>query len=190
MIKVYLRTDKANKIRNQGKIPGILYGPQINSQKIYCEEKDIEDLYKQHEGGLFEFDFENKKFLGILREIQTHPLTDKIIHFDIYVPSLEKEVKTVIPLEFIGEPPALKKGGVLNFVIHSVEVESLPQYLPEKIVVDLSILDEIGKSIYIKDLKLSSNIKVLLDENTPVVTIIKEKEEISEEKNLSESTNV
>ena len=190
MIKLFLREEKAEKIRKEGKVPGVIYGPNINSQKIYVDEKEIENLHKEHEGGLFEFDFEGKKILGILREVQTHSLTGKIIHFDIYVPALEKEIVATIPLEFIGEAPALKKGGVLNFVLNEIEVEALPQDLPEKITVDLSLLNEIGQTLYIKDLELNPKIKILIDGNTPIVTVIKEREEIKEEKSTLESTNV
>ncbi len=176
MIKIYLREEKANKIRREGKVPGVIYGPNIKSQKIYAEEKEIENLYKEHEVSLFEFDFEGQKLLGLLRDIQFHPLTYKIIHFDIYVPSLEKEVTSEIPLEFIGEAPVLKSGGVLNFSLKELPVEALPRDLPERIIVDLSSLKDIGQTIYVKDLQLPPQIKVLIEENTPVVTALPEAE--------------
>lgn len=192
MIKIYFRQEKAGKIRKEGKVPGILYGPNIGNKTIYALEKDINDLYKNHEGGIFEFEFENKKLLGILREVQFHPLTDKIIHFDIYLPSFERKVITKIPIEFIGEAPVLKAGGVLNFGLQELEIEALPQDLPEKIIVDLSSLKEIGQTIYVRDLNLSSKIKILVERDTPIVTAIKEAEEkITEESTLlsSETTN-
>ena len=176
MIKIYLREEKANKIRREGKVPGVIYGPNIKSQKIYAEEKEIENLYKEHEVSLFEFDFEGQKLSGLLRDIQFHPLTYKIIHFDIYVPSLEKEVASEIPLEFIGEAPVLKSGGVLNFSLKELPVEALPRDLPERIIVDLSSLKDIGQTIYVKDLQLPPQIKVLIEENTPVVTALPEAE--------------
>ncbi len=177
MIKIYLREEKANKIRREGKVPGVIYGPNIGSQKIYADDKDIKTLYKEHEGGLFEIYFEDQKMSAILREIQIHPLTNQIIHFDLYVPSLSKKVTTTIPIEFVGEAPVTKKGGVLNFGLHELDIEAFPQDLPEKIVIDLSLLNEIGETIYVKDLKISSKIKVLLEENTPIVSVIKEREE-------------
>ncbi len=175
-MKIYLRDQntKAEVYRKEGKMPGVLYGPNLESKPIYAEEKEFYKTYKEHETGFFEFEFENEKFLGLFREVQVHPLTYKIIHFDLYVPSLEREVETEVPLEFIGESPVLKKGGVLNFNLHEIPLSALPKNLPEKIVVDLSKLEEIGQSIYIKDLDLPKDVKVLIDENTVVVTALKE----------------
>ncbi len=183
-MKIYLRdpNKKAENYRKEGKIPGVLYGPNLESQPIYAEEKEFYKLYQKHETGFFEFEFETKKLLGLLREVQVHPLTYKIIHFDLYVPSLKREVETEVPLEFVGEAPVLRKGGILNFNLHELPVSALPQNLPEKIVVDLSSLTEIGQSIYIKDLPLPSNVKVLIDEKTVVVTAIAEAEGVEETK--------
>jgi len=191
MLEVFLRSKnkKAESYRREGKIPGVIYGPNIESFPIYAFEKEFYSLLKQHEGGLFEVKYEEKKYQGILREVQFHPLTHKPIHFDIYVPSLEKEIETTVPLEFIGSAPVLLKGGILNFNLKELEISALPQDIPEKIEVDISRLEEIGQSLYVKDLKIPSKIKVLLDENFPVITVIAEK--TGEEEIPSEaSTNV
>ena len=190
-MRIYLREEKAEKIRKEGKVPGVIYGPNVQSQKIYADEKEIYNLYKDHERGLFEIDFEEKKLPAILRDVQIHPITNKIIHFDFYIPALEKKIIITIPIEFIGEAPVVKKGGVLNFNLNEIKVESLPQYLPEKITIDISCLDEIGKTIYVKDIKIASEIKVLIEEDTPIISAIKEREEVSKETSTSsEISNV
>jgi large subunit ribosomal protein L25 len=175
-MRVFLRekNKKAEAYRKEGQILGILYGPEIESTPIYALAKEISKLVEEHEGGLFEIELEDKKYQGILREIQYHPLTNQIIHFDIYLPSLEEEIETTVPLEFIGKAPAEIKGGVLSFNLKEIEISVLPQDIPEKIEVDISGLEEIGQSIYIKDLKIPSKIKILLDENLPVITVIEE----------------
>ncbi|GIW67450.1 MAG: 50S ribosomal protein L25 [Candidatus Parcubacteria bacterium] len=176
MLKIFSRekNKKAEDFRKEGKIPGVIYGPNIESQTIYALVKDLYSLYKEHEGGLFEIDYEGKKLQGILREIQFHPLTNQLIHFDIYIPSLEREIEVKIPLEFVGEAPVLMKGGVLNFNLKEIEISALPQDIPEKIEVDVSHLEEIGQTIYVKDLKIPAKIKVLLEPDLPVVTVISE----------------
>jgi large subunit ribosomal protein L25 len=189
-MKVFLRekNKKSEAYRKEGKIPGILYGPEIESTPIYALAKEISKLVEEHEGGLFEVELEDKKYQGILREVQYHPLTNQIIHFDIYLPSLEKEIETTIHLEFIGKAPAEMKGGLLSFNLKEIEISALPQDIPEKIEVDISSLEEIGQSIYVKDLKIPSKIKILLDENLPVVTVIEEAvEEVEETKAVETS---
>ncbi len=185
-LKVFQRKEKAEKIRKESKIPGVIYGTNINSMPIYADKKELNKFINDYEAGLFEVIFENKKLLGILQDIQEHPMTKEIIHFDIYVPSLEEEIETKVPLEFVGEAPATKKGGILNFNLHELLISALPKNIPENIVVDLSNLEEIGQTIYVKDLKLPKNIKVLIEENTPVVTVIAEA--ITEEEKPVETT--
>ncbi len=173
-LNIYNRKENAEKVRRENKIPGVIYGTTIESKPVYAIKNEFKKFVDEYEAGLFQVVFEGNKLLGILQDIQIHPLTRDIIHFDIYVPSLEEKIETKVPLEFIGESPATKKGGVLNFNLEELPISSLPQDIPENIVVDLSTLEEIGQTIYVKDLKLPSNIKVLIDENTPVVTVITE----------------
>ncbi len=173
-LNIYNRKENAEKVRRENKIPGVIYGTTIESKPVYAFKNEFKKFVDEYEAGLFQVVFEGNKLLGILQDIQIHPLTRDIVHFDIYVPSLEEKIETKVPLEFIGESPATKKGGVLNFNLEELPISSLPQDIPENIVVDLSTLEEIGQTIYVKDLKLPSNIKVLIDENTPVVTVITE----------------
>jgi large subunit ribosomal protein L25 len=179
MLKVFARekNKRAERDRKEGKTPGVIYGPSIESLPIYAEAKEFFALIKEHEGGLFEIEFEGQKYQGILREVQFHPLNHKPIHFDIYVPSLEEEIETKVPLEFVGSAPALLKGGVLNFNLKELEIFALPQDIPERIEVDISQLEEIGQSLYVKDLKILPKIKVVLDKDLPVVTVIAEEAE-------------
>ncbi len=179
---------KAESYRKENKIPGVIYGPDLESTPVYADEKSINQILQEHEFGLFEFEFENKKYQGILREIQKHPITQKLIHFDIYVPSLEKEIETKIPIEFVGESPVIRKGGVLNFNLHELEVKALPRDLLDKIIVDVSKIEEIGQSIYVKDLNIPPNIKVLVDPNTVIVTAISES--VEETTEAPSTTNV
>jgi large subunit ribosomal protein L25 len=178
-MQIFIRDNnqKVNKYREEGKVPGILYGPKITTTKIYALAKEINKLVQEHEGGLFEVELENNKYKGILREVQRHPLNNQIIHFDIYLPNLEERITAKVPLEFIGKAPAETKGGVLSFNLKEIEVSALPQDIPEKIEVDVSQLEEIGQSIYIKNLSTSPKIKILLDGNLPIVTVIKEASE-------------
>lgn len=185
-LKVFERENnkKAESYRKEGKIPGVIYGYEIKSTPVYALEKDFLNFYENYESGLFDLEFENKTLRGILQEVQFHPITDKPIHFDVYIPLLTKKIEAKVPLEFVGESPAVKKGGVLSFNIDEIEIEALPEQIPERIIVDISKLEEVGQSIYIKDLNLPQDIKVLIDSETPVVSVIEEakvEEEVKEE---------
>lgn len=188
-LKVFKREGKrAEAYRKEGRIPGILYGPNLESINIYALEKEFLDFYENYESGLFDVEIENQNFKGILQEVQIHPLSDQPIHFDLYIPLLTKKIEAKISLEFIGETPALKTGGVLNIALEELEVEALPTDLPEKIVVDLSKLKEIGQSIYVKDLKIPEKVKVLIDPENPVVSVIEEAKQLEEKLTTGEET--
>lgn len=166
-------------LRKKGMIPGVVYGPNLsvlgkNSLPVYASLKEFLQFYKNHESGLAEINLEDHIFYGLLKEVQVDPLSNQVIHFDIYLPSLEKRIKAKVPIEFQGVAPATKKGGVLSFNIYELEVSSLPNSLPEHIVVDISSLEEIGQAIRVKDLKLPAEVKVLLEDNFPLVSVIEE----------------
>ena len=179
---------KGDSYRKEGFVPGIVYGPGIGSLPVLIEKKVFEDFYKRYESGLFEFSLENKKYLGILQEVQFHPLNDEIIHFDIFVPSLEEKITTRVPLEFVGEAPGIKAGGVLSINLEELEIECLPTKIPEAIYVDLTRLEKIGDSIYVKDLNIPPDVKVLISPENPVVTLIAEAQ-IEEETQETTSTS-
>lgn len=180
MIRGFIRdlNKKADSYRKEGKIPGVIYGPDVTNLPIYVIENEFSKFYKKYKGGFFDFELnlgdDVKKYKGILREVQKHPLSGKIIHFDIYIPSFEKAIIAKVPLEFVSSAPGIIKGGTLSFNLKEIEVECNPYILPEKIEVNLSNLTEIGSSIYVKDLKVPQGIKIITDPNFPIVTLIEE----------------
>ena len=86
---------------------------------------------------------------------------------------MDEKIKTRVPLEFVGEAPAVKTAGaVINKAMSEIEVEALPQNLPHSLIVDLSQLDAIDKSIYVRDLTIPKGVTVLLDPETAVATAV------------------
>ena len=85
---------------------------------------------------------------------------------------MDEEIKAGIPLEFVGESPATKeKGGIVNKTLQEIEVEALPASLPHSFTVDLSVLADIGSSIYVKDIPMPKDVKVISDPEQVVVSI-------------------
>ncbi len=187
-LKIFKRSEKSpNKLRKEGILPGVIYGQVLpeKSLAVWTSLKDFFQFYKNYESGLFDVMFEDHIFQGLLKEVQIDPLTHHFLHFDIYLPTLDKKIKTKVPLEFKGSSPAIKMGGVLSFNLFELEVIGLPSAIPEDIIIDVSSLKEIGQAIRVKDLILPEGIKVLLDENFPLVTVI---EESSGQQTFSSST--
>jgi len=170
---------KADQYRKNNLIPGVIYGPEIGSIPIYLESKVFLNNLK-HLHQRFEFIFEDKNYTGILQEIQKNPINLEPIHFDIYVPKLTETITTTVPFVFKGEEEVLKTGYFLNKILHELEIEGYLKDIPDFIEIDVSNL-KLGDSIYVKDLYLK-NIKPLIDENTPVVSVVEEKFGVLEEK--------
>jgi len=95
---------------------------------------------------------------------------------------MDEKIRTHIPLEFIGESPAVKNyGGILNKSMLEIEIEALPKDLPHNIPVDISQIKELDQSIYVKDLSIPKNVKILVDPETVIATVSLPKEEAPSE---------
>lgn len=179
MIEVKKRdlNKKAEEYRKEGYIPGVLYGPEIGNFPIFVSEKEfLKNLNQLHHR--FEFIFENKKYLGIVQEIQRNPITLAPIHFDIYIPPRKEVITTAVPIIIKGEEEIIRKGYAVNKLLNELEIEGFVEKLPEYIEIDVSKLN-LGESIYVKDIKpKDDSYKINIPENTPIVTIV---EIISEE---------
>ncbi|HDH96619.1 MAG TPA: 50S ribosomal protein L25, partial [Proteobacteria bacterium] len=149
----------ARKIRAQGKIPAILYGPDRDRNvMLTVNPKDIVEAIKKHgESVLLRLEpqgrFDNG-FLGalaIIKELQRDPITYRIIHADFLEISEERAVEVDVALRFVGKPKGLRSGGVLHYVKEEIAINVLPRQIPDFIEVDISHLD-IGDDIKAKDI--------------------------------------
>jgi len=171
---------KVKKLRQEGLLPGNIYGRNIKSLAVEGERKKIEKIFSQvGETGLIDLQVEGEKTprTVLLHNPQYHPITDELIHIDFHQVDLTQKVVASIPIEINGEAPAVEKGqGVLVQLLQEVEVEALPTDLPERLVVDVSSLEEVDQGVTIKDmLKTSSvdtqKVTIKADENQLVVKI-------------------
>lgn len=177
----------ARKLRSKGYIPGILYGPNIEPIPIKLEKKTTEKIITHITSHNIMAEMKLKKngeeeiISVILKDIQTDPIRDKIIHLDFYKLSSERTVIMEVPVVIKNKSIGEEKGGILEHLLREIKVEGLPKDIPEYIEVDIKNLD-FGHAILVKDIKLPPNIKVVEDENQVVVTVLKPKEIIEEEK--------
>jgi large subunit ribosomal protein L25 len=115
---------------------------------------------------------DNASRFTYIREIQKHPVTDKVLHVDFLEVSTSEEIISNISISLTGESPAIKSyGGIVNQTLRSLRVSALPKDLPEKLEIDLAPLDTFEKVLKISDLYLAKGISVLNDLNSVVVRI-------------------
>lgn len=99
-------------------------------------------------------------------------MTNRISHIDFFEVSMNEELEAHIPLEFVGEAPAVREmGGVLVKTLEEVTVSCLPKDLPHTLSIDLTTLTDFSTHIQVKDLVLPKGVKVLTDELTTIVLV-------------------
>ena len=172
-------------LRNQGKVPCVLYGGE-KQVSFYAHENDFRKLVYTSDVFLVELDIDGTKFSAIMQDIQFHPVTDKILHIDFLQVFDDKEITVSIPVKLIGLSIGVRNGGNLMHRRKSIITRALPANLPDAITIDISDL-KIGMFVYIKDLR-SDVYDFLAADNSVVVGVKTARNAIEDE--LAESEEV
>lgn len=155
---------KVKNLRRDGQLPAVLYGRNFASQSLIIPQKEFTLIASQAgEATIINLQIDGKDSAKILiRKIQKDPVSDEILHVDLYKVDMNQEIQTEIPLEFIGVSAAVEElEGNLITNKDSIKVECLPDKLVSKIEVDISALKTFEDLIHIKDLNIPEAIKVL-----------------------------
>ena len=169
-------------LRNQGKVPCVLYGGE-KQVSFYAHENDFRKLVYTSDVFLVELNIDGTKFSAIMQDIQFHPVTDKILHIDFLQVFDDKEITVSIPVKLTGLSIGVRNGGNLMHRRKSIITKALPANLPDAITIDISDL-KIGMFVYIKDLR-SDVYDFLAADNSVVVGVKTARNAIEDE--LAES---
>ena len=178
---------KAKKLREMDMIPAVAYGNKIAAQNLAVNYIDFKRVYsKAGESALIELEVAGKKLNVLIHDTQLDPMSGKVTHIDFFQVNMKEEVETEIPLEFVGEAPAVKAlGGVLVKNLDAISVKCLPADLPEKYEIDLAVLATFDDVIAVKDLKISDKVEIMIDAETVIAMVSAPRSEES----LSELNN-
>lgn len=140
------------RIRKEGLIPGVFYSKSNKPLHIDVSDKKINPLVFTSKTHLISLELDgHEEYECIIKDVQFDPVTDKVIHFDLLGLTKGEKIILEIPVQLVGTAVGVKEGGVIQHVMHKIEVECLPRNIPEHIVVDVSRL-MLGDSIHIRDL--------------------------------------
>lgn len=176
-IKTTTRKKEIDGTKQEGKIPAVLYGKDINNVILWVDRKDFNKVYREAgESSLVDLVIEDGKKQEpqkvLIYDLQTDPLTDEFIHIDFYCVKMDEEIEAMVALNFVGESLAVKElGGVLVKTTDEVEARCLPGDLIKQIDVDITVLKTFEDHIYIKDLEIPEKVKLNADKNTLVATV-------------------
>ena len=180
-LDVTKRTASAEAVRKDGKIPAVVYGPKQEPISISVDKVTLEKTVRSAgESTVINLIGLGDEIEVLIHDVAFNPAKGGVLHADFYAIEKGKEITVDIPLEFTGEAPAVKAGGVLTKVLHEVEVTCKPSALPQHIDVDVSSLDDFEKQIHVRDLVLPAGVKVSNDADE-VVALVQEVKEESEE---------
>ena len=181
---------KAGRLRRDGWVPGVLYGPDLGEplpfkvqtqelRRVLASGGERGVLYLTLEGA-----GESKEYPVMIKDVQRDKLKDNIIHLDLYQVSATRKVTTTVPVQLLGTASGVQARGVLQHLLWEVEIECLPQELPDALEADISHL-EIGDVLTVGDLVVPEGVEVLTPAEDVVVSIlapqVEEPEEEAEE---------
>ena len=170
----------------KGLVPGIIYGKDTEPTKIAFENKILNKLMNSGSfySKIIDIEIEGKIEKILPKQLQYHPVTDNLIHFDFLRVKEDTKVTVEIPIEFLNQDncPGLKKGGVLNLVRRLVELSCFANNIPEKLKFDLKE-SEIGDAVKISNVELPEGVKpTITDRDFVIATLVPPTVEVEETK--------
>jgi large subunit ribosomal protein L25 len=156
-------------VRASGLVPGIVYGLKKEPQSISLPRKPLEDAV-HHGARMVELRIGGAADRTIIKEAQFDVFGEAVVHVDFERIALDKTIVLRIPIEFEGLAKGQTDGGAVAHQMNDVEVECLPDRIPEKIVVDVTPL-LMGESFHLKDLKAPEGVKIVGNPEAIVVSV-------------------
>ena len=176
-------------LRRQGILPGVIYGRHIEAFPIQMDAHDASlILDKLTASSLITIDVDGEKFNVLMRDRQRDVIFGDLLHVDFLVVSLTEKLRATVELKLVGEAPVADNPEVVvTQVLNAIEIEALPQDLPEVIEVDISTLETVDDEITVADLDLGEDIAILTDPSETIVSVgYVAQEEVAEEEEAEE----
>jgi len=154
------------KLRAAGRVPAVLYGGGAGPEGLSLNTREAERLFQgiSAENTVIELSIEGGETVSTLvREIQTHPYKNQIIHVDFLRLQRGVLVDVHLPVHLVGIPAGVRTGGgILDHVLHEVMVRCIPSMIPEAIELDVTAL-ELGENLHVSDISLPEGVELLTD---------------------------
>jgi large subunit ribosomal protein L25 len=179
----------SRRLRREGLVPGVVYSGGEEARPFQVVERDIRHLLAGGQA-LFDLEIEGAQAVPVVvKEQQRHPVRGNLEHLDLQQVRLDEKIQAEVAIEVVGaeDAPGSKEGGVLEHITREVTVEALPTDIPEKIVVDVSMMD-INDTIQLSAVAAPPGTTFVADEPEEITVatltpprLEKELEEIEEE---------
>ena len=172
---------KTANLRAAGDMPAVVYGPKHEAQSITLKTSEFTKVLKAAgESTIIALTGLGKDVEVLVHDVDVDPVTSAPRHVDFYAIETGKMLRLEVPIEFVGESPAVKQGAVITKVLYNIEIEALPRNLPQHITVDVSVLVNFHDSIHLRDLVLPEGVTALGEPDDIVAVATEVKEEVDE----------
>ena len=174
---------KVGQLRREGMMPGVVYGHHMDPIAIVMNAHDVtRAMIGLTPSSIVTLDIDGEQHAALIRERQRDYLKNRFIHIDFQAVSRTEKIRARIETILDGNAPAVKNyNGIVLHEKEYIEVEALPEHLPEKFIIDINGLEKIGDMIRISDMAISDDVTVFDDANDVIVSISGVKEETEEE---------
>ncbi len=191
MEKILVKADKrtetgkgsARGLRRSGALPAVMYG-EGKATLLKLDRKAMEKLIYAGAGEHALINLElNEGGAGtsehpvLIKDYQTEPLTDELLHIDFLEVSLKKKIRVTVPLVITREPAGIKMGGIMQHRVREVEVECLPTQIPDRIEIDAGHI-EIGHSLHVSDIPSQEGVRMITDPSEVILSVTAPIEEV------------
>ena len=162
-------------LRRAGRVPAVLYGRELDAIHLSVDAHDAEHLFHSISVDNTIVDLtvegEKKPYQTLVREIQTHPWRDSLVHIDFLRIQEGVAVDLEIPVELVGVPLGVRlKGGVLEQIVHELAVRCVPSKIPESFTLDVTDLD-INQSLHVSDIPVTEGVEILMSPDQTICAV-------------------
>ncbi|MBI5550778.1 MAG: 50S ribosomal protein L25/general stress protein Ctc [Desulfobacterales bacterium] len=187
-LKAETRKTKGNSparaLRREGKVPAVLYGPKTEPSMLTLQAYDLEVAMKKGGLGRTVFNLVVDDGAGsrpvMVKEMQRHPLSNAMLHVDLYEVSMDRKIRVRVPVIATGKAVGVENGGVLQIIRRELEVYCLPNEIPANVTIDVTNLD-VGNAVHVEDIPMPGNVEFPHETNFTILTVSATRREMEAE---------
>jgi large subunit ribosomal protein L25 len=163
----------ARKLRAAGKIPAVLYGQGVDTTPLTVDSRELTHLLHGSAGSnvLVDLVVDGEEHLAIPREIQRDHIHSRFVHVDFLAVSRTQTITVSVPVHETGEAVGVKEGGVVEHHLREVQIECLPQDVPDELVIDITNV-ELGEMVHVSDLQTPDGVTILTNPDDAILSVI------------------
>lgn len=181
VLKANIRNNRTKSdtkiIRKNSRVPGVFYLKNHDTLSIDVPESSINPLVYTADTHVISLQIDGyDEFECVIKDVQFDPVSDKVVHFDLLGLTKGEKFQLEVPLRFQGSPIGVKEGGIIQQVLHKLEIECLPKDIPQHLDINITEL-KLGDSLHVKDVSFP-DLTILNPEDSVIVAITHPKVEV------------